>query len=215
MNLGTPANINCYMDSEVSIMMPNIYANNYSMSSNANCISASELALHDTWRLLWEQHVAWTRMTIISAANNLPDLQAVAARLLQNATDMGTALMPYYGYSIAAGFSNLIRDHLLIAINLVSAAKRGDSAEAAKAEKQWYANADDIAMFMSSINPYWPQQAVRDMLYEHLALTKAEAVAILSGEYVKSIGLYDQIERQALGMADIMSSGIARQFHQV
>lgn len=196
-------------------MMSDYYTNGYGMLSYPNCITQSQLALHDTWRMLWEQHVAWTRMAIISAANNLPDLNATVARLLQNPNDMGAALQPFYGNAIASGFSTLIRNHLIIAINLVSAAKKGDTAGAAAAEKQWYANADDIARFMASINPYWPQQAIRDMLYQHLALTKAEAVATLSGDHMKSIGLYDQIERQALAMADAISQGIAKQFPQM
>jgi hypothetical protein len=191
-------------------MAINIYGETGGSQNYANCISNKELALHDAWRSLWEQHVAWTRMTIISAANSLPDLTETVARLLRNADDMGTALKPFYGASIAAGFSMLIRSHLLIAIDLVSAAKKGDSAAAAKAEKAWYANADDIAVFLSGINPYWPQKAVQDMLYEHLALTKAEAVATLTGNNEESIRLYDEIERQALGMADTISGGIAK-----
>lgn len=125
---------------------------------------------------------------------------------------MGTALKPIYGDAVAESFTKLIRDHLLIAINLVSAAKKGDTAAAAQAEKEWYANADDIAAFMAGINPYWPQQAVQNMLYEHLALTKAEAVAILASDFEKSDSLFDEIERQALGMADAISEGIIRQF---
>jgi len=42
--------------------------------------------------------------------------------------------------------------------------------------------------------------------------TEAEAVATLTGDYRKSASLYDQIEVQALGMADTVSSGIMKQF---
>jgi hypothetical protein len=179
---------------------------------NPGGLNAAQLALHNAWRALWKQHVFWTRMTIISAAHDLPDLPQVSARLLRNAPDMGALMRRYYGDSIAAGFTELIRQHLLIAIDLVSAAKKGDTAAAAAAEKAWYANADDIAVFLSSINPYWPQQQVRDMFYTHLALTKAEAVAILSGEHQKSIEIYDQIERQIRDMADMFTYGMVRQF---
>lgn len=181
-------------------------------SHNAGCVTAAQLALHDAWRSLWEQHVAWTRMTIISAAFSLPDLTQTSARLLRNAQDMGNALMPYYGTTAAAGFASLIRQHLLIAMDLVSAAKKGDTASAATAEKAWYANADDIAAFLAGANPYWSRKGWQDMLYRHLALTKTEAVAMLAGDYQKSIDTYDEIERQALGMADAVSAGISMQF---
>lgn len=179
---------------------------------NIGCVTPAQLAQHDTWRSLWEQHVAWTRMTIISAVFGLPDLQVTSTRLLSNPTDMGNAMKPFYGDAIASGFTALICKHLLIAMDLVSAAKKGDTATAAAAEKAWYANADDIAVYLSGINPNWPQNVVRDMLYTHLSLTKAEAVAMLTGDYQKSVDLYDEIERQALGMADAISSGISKQF---
>ena len=49
------------------------------------------------------------------------------------------------------------------------------------------------------------------MLYEHLALTKAEAVNMLTGKYAEGIAVFDQIEMQ-VEMADVMTNGIIRQF---
>lgn len=176
------------------------------------CITKSQQAIRDSWRSLWEQHVAWTRMTIVSAAFNLPDINYVSARLLSNAIDMGNALLPVYGATAAQTFAQLIRDHLLIAIKLVGAVKQGDTSAAAQAEKEWYANADAIAAFLAGVNPYLASNAFKDMFYRHLALTKAEALAILTGNYQTSISTYDQIEREALEMADMISKGIVRQF---
>jgi hypothetical protein len=181
-------------------------------SSNSQTNYAAETNIINTLRTLWEQHVAWTRMTIISAAAGLPDLNMVVTRLLRNATDMADALKPFYGESDAKKFENFIKDHLTIALQLVTAAKKGDNKNAQDAERRWYSNADDIADFLSSINPYISKDDFKKMLYEHLALTKAEAVARLNNEYAKDIDLYDQIENQALQMADIMSYAIIQQF---
>jgi hypothetical protein len=38
---------------------------------------------------LWDEHVLWTRLAIISIANNLPDTEQVINRLLNNAADFG------------------------------------------------------------------------------------------------------------------------------
>lgn len=46
----------------------------------------------------------------------------------------------------------------------------------------------------------------------HLDLVKAEAGAILEGNHEASIGIYDEIEQQAMVMADVMASGIINQF---
>ncbi|MNI98258.1 hypothetical protein D3C81_2333940 [compost metagenome] len=53
------------------------------------------------------------------------------------------------------------------------------------------------------------------MFYDHLALTKAEAVTMLNKDYKTSVQLYDRIEREALMMADMISNAILIQFPQM
>jgi LysM repeat protein len=175
-------------------------------------ISINEMNLRNTLRKLWEEHVEWTRMAIISTASDLPDLNMVVARLMRNPGDMAAALRPLYGDANAAKFGSLIAEHLRIASQLVNAVKAGDAQAAQRAEVQWYANADQIAGFVNSLNPYISREDFRQMLYAHLALTKAEATARLNHNYENDIALYDQIENQALSMADSMASGIVKQF---
>lgn len=175
-------------------------------------ISKAELDLSNDMRKLWEEHVAWTRMTIISIASDLPDQGLVTQRLLRNATDMAALFKTFYGDEKASKFGSLMKEHLVIAAQLVKAAKAGDSMAAADAEKKWYANADEIAAFLNSINPNWPREVLMSMLHEHLALTKAEAVARLSRDYATDIALFDKIENQALTMANALTQGIVKQF---
>lgn len=169
-------------------------------------------AIRDCFRLLWEQHVYWTRMTILSLAADSPDLQPTTDRLLQNAVDFGTLFRNFYGDEAAATISRLIREHLLIAAQLVQAAKAGDNAAAEDAERRWYANADQIVCFLNQINPYWQVESMRAMWREHLALTKAEAVARLNKNYGEDIEVFGRIEQLAMTMADEFANGIIRQF---
>jgi FOG: LysM repeat len=175
-------------------------------------ISKSEADLRNHLRMLWEQHVFWTRLAILSIIFDLPDENFVINRLLQNPKDFAIALEPFYGSKAASKFSDLFTSHLTIAAQLVKAAKAGDNTAAADAEKNWYANSDEIAAFLSSINPYWSEREWKTMLHEHLALTKSEAVNILTKKYSESISIFDEIEKQALKMADVMANGIVRQF---
>lgn len=174
--------------------------------------SKKVLHVRDCFRLLWEQHVYWTRMVIISIAAASPDLEPTTNRLLRNPTDFARLFKHFYGVRIAAKFESLLTDHLVIAAELVNAAKAGDNNAAADAEKRWYANADEIVHFLNCINPYWPIECMRAMWYEHLSLTKAEAVARLNNDYKKDIATFDRIEKEALMMADHFSNGIIRQF---
>lgn len=164
-------------------------------------------------RVLWEEHIAWTRMAIISITFKLPDIDFVIKRLLQNATDMGAAFKKYYGEQIGTKFASLIKDHLVLAAQLVKAANAGDHKAAEMEEKRWYANAAEIAVFLNRINPTnWPKNAVNEMMNQHLRLTKSEAVYMITKDYAADVAIYDEIEKQALGMADDFSNGIIKQF---
>ncbi|OZU87613.1 hypothetical protein CIL03_16120 [Virgibacillus indicus] len=174
------------------------------------CVSQAAVDLMRDNRSLWEEHVAWTRMTIISLTYNLPDLEFVIARLLQNATDMGDMIRPIYGEAAADTYAALIQEHLLIAADLVNAAIAGDEQAAMTAEQMWYNNADEIAVFLSSINRFLPEEEVRAMFYLHLDLTKQEAVFMINKEYQKDVAIYDEIEEQAREMSDTISEAMIK-----
>ncbi|AYC30730.1 LysM domain-containing protein [Paenisporosarcina cavernae] len=180
--------------------------------SSSKCLCAAEVELKENMRSLWEEHVAWTRMTIISMVFNLPDVDMVTARLLQNATDMGNLLRPLYGDQIADMYSALIREHLEIAGDLVKAALEGNEQEATTAETNWYLNADQVASFLHHINPFISESEFRTMFYRHLQLTKMEAVLMMNKDYQKGIAEYDTIQEQALGMSDTITAAIVKQF---
>lgn len=169
--------------------------------------------LINTFRQLWEQHVMWTRSFIISTASNLGDLQLVTKRLLRNPTDFANELRPYYGDDAARKFETLLTDHLLIAARLVNHAKDGDAEAVKDDRKKWYENADQIADFLSSINPYWNKRDWQAMLYDHLKMTENEATKRLTSQYAADIAQYEDIEKQALKMADYMADGIMKQFN--
>lgn len=150
--------------------------------------------IREQFRLLWEQHVYWTRMAILGIAFASPDLAATTARLLRNATDFGRLFRRFYGKAVGDQIESLIREHLIVAGDLVKAAKAGNTKEAAAAEKRWYENADNIVRFLRRINPHWNIRQMRDMWYEHLTLTKREAVAILNSDYAASIVTFERID---------------------
>ena len=176
------------------------------------CMTCEQVEIMNMFRRLWMEHVLWTRFFIISTAFNLPDLPFVTQRLLRNPADFANAFRPFYGERTAARFEQLLTEHLVIAAQLVNAAKAGDTAEVERLQKLWYANAGEIARFLASINPFWNECVWRELLFDHLRMTEAEAVLTLTGQYEQSIEEYDAIQAEALKMADVMACGIIKQF---
>jgi hypothetical protein len=181
--------------------------------TSASIVNQKQFAFRNYMRKLWEDHVTWTRLAIISLTTDSPDTNATVGRLLQNQTDIGNAIKPFYGDAAGQQLTGLLRSHILIAADLIAAAKAGDSSAVADAQARWTANADDIAAFLSTANPRsWPLGDMKAMLHEHLALTTEEALARLHGDWDADVAAYDKIHVQALGMADMLSTGIIKQF---
>lgn len=172
----------------------------------------AEVELKMGMRKLWEDHVTWTRMFIVSAVADAPDTSLAAQRLLKNQEDIGNAIKPLYGNDAGDKLTALLKDHILIAADIIKAAKAGDANGVSNGQKKWSQNADDIASFLSSANPNWPKQALKGMLQMHLDLTTEEVVARLTKDYAKDIATYDKVHEHALSMADALSDGIVKQF---
>jgi hypothetical protein len=173
----------------------------------------STLDFRNAMRKLWEDHVTWTRLYIVSALGDLPDKEATAARLLHNQEDIGNAIKPFYGDAAGDKLTALLKDHILGAAGLLAAAKAGDNTAVKAASDKWYANADEIAAFLSGANPKaWPLDVMKDAMKMHLDQTLKEAVDHLKGDYAADIADYDAVHDHILMMADALSAGITSQF---
>lgn len=157
---------------------------------------------------LWEQHVYWTRFFIISTASELSDLKPVTDRLLRNPKDFAKMLEPFLGMKNANIFQELFTEHLTIAAELVNAAKNKNIGLVNDARDRWYENSDEIARFFSCVNQCWEESKWKSMLYCHLEMTEKEAVLRLNNDYSADIEMFNQIELEALRMADYMFCGI-------
>lgn len=182
---------------------------------DAQSAAGTRAAFRATMRKLWEDHITWTRLFIVSDAAALADLGPTTDRLLRNQQDIGDAIKPFYGEAAGQRLTALLREHILIAADILGAAKTGNSSGVDAASARWYANADEIAAFLSSANPRnWPLEEMRTMMRSHLDLTLGEAVARLNGDFTNDIAFYEQVHDQILHMADMLSAGIINQFPQ-
>ncbi len=168
--------------------------------------------LKTAMRKLWEEHVTWTRNYIVSALAGLDDASAVAERLLKNQDDIGAAIIPYYGEAAGKKLAQLLRDHILIAADVVAAAKAGNGEQLASAQQKWQLNGDEIAAFLSGANPHWSKEETRSLLRQHLTFTTNEVVARLKNDWAADIKAYDDGHVHMLMFADTLADGIARQF---
>lgn len=190
------------------------HAHGGSHADDARPLSPAQLAFHDQMRKLWEDHVTWTRLAIVTfAAGPEESFGATAGRLLQNQNDLGNAIKPFYGAEAGNQLTKLLEEHILVAVEVMEAARQADTAAFDDALARWYVNGDEVADHLSSLNPdAWPQDVMRAMMSGHLDQTLTEAAAELGGDYQASVASYEAIHDHILEMADALSAGIMADF---
>lgn len=172
----------------------------------------TEWSLYASMRRLWSDHVIWTRQYVVAAVAGAPDAEVAAGRLLKNQDDIGGAIVPFYGDEAGTGLTNLLKQHIMIAVDLIEAAKSGKDDEFEVQDKKWSQNAEEIATFLSGANPNWPRADVLDLLNQHLALTKGEVVARLKSSWNEDVTAFDDIYTEIMTLSDALSQGIVKQF---
>src|SRR5215831_664486 len=179
------------------------------MKINFSSLAANELRTN--MRKLWEDDITWTRNVILCLADGLPGSEQAVTRLLKNQDDIGNAIKPVYGDAAGTKLTSLLHDHIVIAADVVKAAKASDNAALDAANKKWYANADEIATFLSKANPNWKEDDMKKMMHDHLKLTTDEAVARIKKDYDGDIAAYDKVHNEILQMSDMLTDGIVKQ----
>jgi hypothetical protein len=172
----------------------------------------SKVLLRQTMHKLWAEHAIWTREYIVASIAGSPDAEEASNRLLKNQEDIGNAIAPFYGVEAGKKITELLKAHILIAVDVVGAAKSGDQAKLKEADQEWHDNADAIASFLSGANAYWRQKDLTDLLYRHLSLTTDEVVARLQKNWREDIVAFDKNLDHMMMMAEGLADGIIKQF---
>lgn len=172
----------------------------------------AEVAFRMDMRRLWEDHVVWTRLVMLEVADTTGGLDNAADKLAGNSDEMAALFEKYYGKVKGGRVGSLFREHTSLTTDIVKATKAGDEPKAAGDEKKWRKNADRLAGRLLDVNPEWSRIDLKAMWHDHLDFTKAEIEARANKDYAGDVKAFDAVRSQALDMADVLSSGIIKQF---
>jgi hypothetical protein len=181
-------------------------------AQEAKMVDQKQVDLQLAMRKLWSDHVIWTRQFIVASVGKTGDVNAVTERLLKNQEDIGNSLVPYYGQDAAKSLTDLLRDHILIAADIVTAAIAKSDENVKAADKKWHENAEKIADFLSKANPNLSKNDLMSMLNNHMSLTSEEVMNRINQKWKEDIASFDKIFDQALKMGDALAGGIYKQF---
>lgn len=183
------------------------------MGGHATTQATAETKLYTTMRGLWDEHMEWTWNAVVAFATDSPGLQPTLDRLLRNQADIGRAITAYYGKDAGAQVTELLSEHINLAVPVLKAAKSGDKDALSVALDAWYANAQEIGDFLATANPnQWDQADMRAMMKTHIDQTTDYASKAITGDWAAAITSFDEAQAHMAEMSDMLSAGIIGQF---
>ena len=175
-------------------------------------IPYGQVNLNNRLRRLWSQLAMWRRDYLITLASNFGDLKLIENRLYNITNDFGNVFESFFGVQAANRLEYYFTVQASILNEIAAAMKSGDNETVNSATKRLYENVDDMAAYLSGLNPYWNEVNLRSLLYNYYRLTLVESVNILSGNLEEAIRIYEDLEDYVLQIADYMTQGFIEHF---
>lgn len=181
-----------YIEKNQEIAMPNGF-------SNMLC----------SMRITWREVATWTWIYLMSAYTKFGDITSpVFDHLYYIPEGMGVLLQFVFGYDNAQKFLQLLSAQLIITKDIIDSEIAGNSQLTDEKVRQLYINADERAKFASSIDPFWSETEVRNLLYTYNRYTLLEITDLLTRKYNDLIGIFELLLRHADNMGDYFAEGI-------
>lgn len=179
----------------------------YRIQQEAPVITYGHMNIILDFRNLLTELAYLTRFYIISVASGFGDAAAVAERMYALPLKFKEKAELIFGEPLGEELVTLLSNHLINLQTLVNAVKSGDQATADATVQRLYANADRLAAYFSRINPFWNENQWRNLFYTYDRTVIEEVMAVMTGDYVTSLNVFERLLLNALAMADYLAAG--------
>lgn len=163
-----------------------------------------------TFRRLFTDHAVYTKFYIESALQTSPDLQAIAARLLENQKDIGNFIGSIlHSKKTADAVTKLLQEHILAAAGAVNALKSNNKQALDTAVKKVFDNSAEVSKAISSLNPHkLPYKMVLEQFNHHNQYVLDIATQHFQKDYVKELQTFDEYFDHMMHFSDMINYGL-------
>ena len=176
-------------------------------------MSMKAVDLRLTLHTLWVGHIFWVRNVV--TATHSHDMKAAKASeemVVKNAKDIGGAVASFYGQEAGDKMFNLLAGHYGAVKEYMNATFKGDKKGAAAATDKATKNAEEIAAFLSSANPYLPKDTLMSLLSAHYGHHMAQINAVKAKDWSGEASNWIAMRKHIDVIADALSSALVKQF---
>lgn len=177
----------------------------------ASRIFGARLAQRD----LIGDHIFWVRSVVLATAHNDKDAaKAYEEKVVDNDKAIAASIAPFYGKEASDKLFNLFAGHYGAIKDYMNASFAGDNDGKNAAMDKMKGNAEEIAAFLSGVNPNWPNPAVTPLLLAHIGHHAAQIDAVAAKDFNAEAGTWAEMKKNAFAIADALVDGLAKQFPQ-
>lgn len=190
-------------------MEPN---NNHAPNNQNNGRTYAPNPFYRMFRNLWMEYMTWTRNYIVSAVADLNDKQYIVQKLLEIADGFGNAFKRIYNNEAGERFKNLLKDHIILGIDIVDNTIAGNQEKVEELKKLKDANVEAIALMLSGLSKYFDYTTIKSLFQEKSNLLSELLQKRISQQYSEELSVYNLLTQQASKLADTMGEAVNKQF---
>ena len=164
-------------------------------------------------RDLWVGHIFWVRHVVSNIASHDPaERDAAEKEVVANTKQIANTMAPFYGEAVSQKLFSLLDANIRAVGEYSEAAVAGNERQEDAALAHLASNADDIADFLSHLNPYLQKDTVRSLIATHGAHHVLQINRYKAKEYAHLGATWPMMRQHIYVIADTLTTALVKQF---
>lgn len=169
--------------------------------------------MQQTLRDLWVGHIFWVRHVVSNIATNDPEERDAAEKeVVSNTKQIAHTMAPFYGELASEKLFNLLDSNISAVREYSEATVANDKRQQDAALAHLASSADNIADFLSHLNPYLQKDIVRGMIATHGAHHVLQINQYKTKDYAPLGATWPMMRQHVYVIADSLTTALAKQF---
>lgn len=171
-------------------------------------VPTSQMDLVFESRIIWRDLATWIQSYLVSVFAGFGNQDSIEVKLKELTLEFGNILSTVFGGEIGEQYVTLITNWLNTFKLLVYSQINGDINAASEYIIQLYNDINQIASFLSGINPFWTESEWKALLYRFSEMIIEELYAYINKEYTKTIDSFDRLLNLTSIIGNYYSKGL-------
>lgn len=172
------------------------------------CITPTQMNLIFNTRSFWRELASWTRIYFRSRYLGIGNVDEVFRRLYEVPDKFASGLSLIFGDKFSTDYTLLLKQHVIILSELISAQFEGNIDEVNRNVNLLYQNGYERAKYLGDFNPYWSAVEWRNLIDAYHYLTLVEANTFTVDDHRASIDVYERLVAHAHMAGDYYAQGL-------